>query len=124
MFEKLKQKLLDRIEKDAVKSDMTYHLNKGTKKHPRIKSITETVYIKRSKMPLTGDWQRIYPPVNEDGTFNIVNLIFGGRKNLIRLLFVLGLITIVLLGYKDLFNYIAYLEESCIPAINLGYNLP
>jgi len=75
-------------------------------------------------MLLTGDWQRIYPPVNEDGTFNIVNLIFGGRKNLIRLLFVLGLITIVLLGYKDLFNYIAYLEESCIPAINLGYNLP
>lgn len=125
MFEKLKQRLLDRIEKDAVKSEMTYHINEGTKKNPKIKSITETVYIRRSKMPLTGDWQRIYPPVNEDGTLNIVNFIFSGKKNLIRLLFVAGIITIVLLGFQELFNYINYLEEFCPrEIISTGYKLP
>ena len=82
MFENLKTKLLDRIERDAVKSEMTYRPTKNAKQ------ITETVYIKRSKLPIIGDWARIYPPVNEDGTWNLTNLIFGGRKNLIKLLFV------------------------------------
>lgn len=107
MFEKLKQKLLDRIERDAVKSECTYHPTRDAD------PITETVYLKRSKMPLTGDWQRIYPPVNEDGSWNIINLIFGGKKNLIRLLFIATLVVMVLLGFKELFNIINSLKESC-----------
>lgn len=114
MFEKLKQRLLDRIERDAVKSEMTYH---PTRDAP---GITETVYMKRSKTPLTGDWQRIYPPVNEDGSWNIINLVFGGKKNLIRLICVGGIIALVLLGFNATFNYIEYLKELIPPQILLG----
>ena len=49
MFEKLKKGMLDRIERDAVESEMTYHPTRNSE------GITETVYMKRSKTPLTGD---------------------------------------------------------------------
>lgn len=114
MFEKLKQNLLDRIERDAVKSEMTYHPTRDSE------PITETVYMKRSKTPLTGDWQRIYPPVNEDGSWNIINLIFGGKKNLYRLLMVAGIVVIVLLGFNATFNYIEALKETCVQQILIG----
>ena len=114
MFENLKTKLLDRIERDAVKSEMTYRPTKDAE------PITETVYIKRSKLPIIGDWARIYPPVNEDGTWNLTNLIFGGKKNLIKLLFVAGLIMIVFLGYKEILNYTEILKATCIQPINLA----
>lgn len=110
MFEKLKQNLLGKIERDAVKSEMTYYPIDSV-------PITELVYLKRSKMPLTGDWGRIYPPVNEDGTWNIINLIFGGKKNLLKLLFIAGLIAIAYLGFNELFQYIIHLEESCQPLL-------
>ena len=113
-IEYLKQKLLDRIERDAVKSEMTYHPTRDSE------GITETVYMKRSKTPLTGDWQRIYPPVNEDGSWNIINLIFGGEKNLYRLIFVGGLIAIVLFGFNATFNYIEYLKELIPQQILIG----
>lgn len=118
MFEKLKTRLLDRIERDAVKSEMTYTpvlFLTGKKGNP----ITETVYAKRSKLPLVGDWARIYPPVNEDMSWNFINLIFGGKKNLIKLIFVAGLIGIVLLGYNELFGYIETLKVSCVQQIIL-----
>lgn len=116
MFENLKEKLLERIEKDAAKSGMTYHLNKGTKKRPKIVAITETVYIKRSKIPFVGDWGRIYPPVNEDGSWNIINLIFGGKKNLIKLIAVAAIIGMVLFEFNHLFNVIEALREQ-VPRI-------
>lgn len=114
MFEKLKKGMLDRIERDAVESEMTYHPTRNSE------GITETVYMKRSKTPLTGDWQRIYPPVNEDGSWNIINLIFGGKKNLYRLICVSGVIAMVLFGFKELFNYIQYLEGLIPPQILIG----
>jgi hypothetical protein len=114
MFEKLKQKLLERIERDAMKSECTYRPTKNSE------PITETVYMKRSKMPLTGDWQRIYPPVNEDGSWNFINLIFGGKKNLIRLIFIGALIAMVLFGFSELFNYIDYLKGLIPPEIIIG----
>jgi len=119
MFEKLKQRLLERIERDAVKSECTYtpvEFLSGKKGDP----ITETVYMKRSKMPLTGDWQRIYPPVNEDGSWNVINVIFGGKKNLIRLIGVGAIVAMVLLGFNELFNYIGVLKETCIQPILIG----
>ena len=105
MLEKLKQKLLERIKRDAVKSECSYRMKRDSE------PITETVYIKRSKMPLIGDWARIYPPVNEDGSWNIINLVFGGKKNLIKLLFIVGLVGMVFLGFNELFEYIHHLEE-------------
>ncbi len=104
MFEKLKEGFLERIERDAVKSECTYRKTRDSE------PITETVYMKRSKMPLTGDWQRIYPPVNEDGSWNLINLIFGGKKNLIKLMCIGGLIAIVYFGFSETFQYIEHLE--------------
>jgi len=69
--------------------------------------------MKRSKMPLTGDWGRIYPPVNEDGSWNIPNLIFGGKKNLIKFIFIALIITSVLLGFNEIFNYVEAIKQSC-----------
>ncbi len=66
----------------------------------------------------TGDWGRIYPPVNEDGSWNVINLIFGGRKNLIKLLVVGMVIATVYLGFNELFQYIELLENTCIQPIN------
>jgi len=111
MFEKLKQKLLERIERDAVKSTMTYRKKRNSE------PITETVYLKRSKMPLTGDWGRIHPPVNENGSWNIINLVFGGKKNLIKLLLIGMIVAMILLGYYELFSYIEVLKENCVPMI-------
>ena len=71
----IKEILQNRIEKDAVKSTLSYTKRDG-------ESITEEVLLKRSKLPLVGDWARIYPPLNEDGSWNLPNLIFGGKKNL------------------------------------------
>lgn len=50
---------------------------------------TEEVLFKKSKLPLVGDWGRIYPPINEDGSTNWMNLIFGGKRNFFRLLVIL-----------------------------------
>ena len=106
MFEKLKIKLLDRIERDAVKSEMTYRPTLDAE------PVTEIVYMKRSKIPLVGDWARIYPPVNEDMSWNFTNLIFGGKKNLIKLIFIAGLVTLALIGYSELFSIIDSLKEA------------
>ncbi len=60
MFEKIKQKWQRRIEKNAFKSTLEYVDRTG-------KVNKEEVYFKRSSMPL-GDWQRIYPPLKDNGT--------------------------------------------------------
>lgn len=73
-----KENLQKRIEKNAVKSILTYE-DEG-------QMITEEVLLKRSKLPLIGDWARIYPPLNEDGSWNFMNAVFGGKKNLMKLI--------------------------------------
>jgi len=109
MFENIKQKILERQARDGVKSILTYKPSKNSEE-----TITEEVIMKRSKLPLIGDWGRIYPAVNEDKTWNIQNLLFGGRKNLIKLIIVGTIIAMILLGYADLFSYISILEEGCL----------
>lgn len=106
--------MLERIERDAIRSKCTYSMKIDSE------PITETVYMKRSKTPLVGDWQRIYPPVNEDNSWNLINLIFGGKKNLIRLLFVSGLVALVLFGFSETFHYIEILREACPQEILIG----
>jgi len=116
MLEKLKQRLLERIERDAVKSQCTYtpvSFWSGKKGNP----ITETVYMKRSHLPLVGDWARIYPPVTEDGKWNFVNLVFGGKKNLIKLLIISVIVGSVLAGFNEQFQYIEYLKGLVPPQL-------
>lgn len=88
MLEELKKTLQEKIETNAVKSEMTWTKSNG-------EQVTEQVYLKRSRIPLVGDWARVYPPLNEDGSWNIVNLIFGGKQNfwkLVGIMFILFLL--------------------------------
>ncbi len=65
----IKEKLQQRIEKNAVVSEM-----QGKK-----------VILKKSKIPiLGGEWREIHPPLNDDGKIILSNLIFGGWRNFIR----------------------------------------
>lgn len=68
-----------RIQKNSVASTMTWTDQKGT-------AHEEYVITKRSTMPLVGDWNRIYPPINEDDSINWMNVIFGGKRNFFKLL--------------------------------------
>lgn len=87
MLKSFKKIIQRRIEKNTVKSTLTWR-SFG-------EEITEVVLLKRSKMPLIGDWGRIYPPINEDGSLNLINLLFGGKKNFIRLVIIIGILTLI-----------------------------
>lgn len=78
-----KDKLQKRIEKNAVKiPNLTYKDSKG-REH------TEDIVLKKSNLPLIGDWGRIYPPVDENGKTLWLNLIFGGKKNFFKFLVIM-----------------------------------
>ena len=109
MFEELKEKLKKRIEENSYKSILNWKDAEG--EH------TEQVYMKRSKIPIIGDWTRIYPPVNENNTWNIVNLVFGGRKNLIKLLLILGIISLLYYGIYEMLESCRLLAKTCVPTI-------
>ena len=102
MLERLKRSMLERIERGAVKSEIN----------------GDTVYLKKSKLPLIGgEWQQINPPVNEDGSWNIVNLIFGGKRNFIILLIILAIAFMVLMQFKVNFDYLNILKDNpCVQA--------
>lgn len=105
----LKESLLNKIEKHAVKTTLE----------------GEVVYLKKSSMPLIGDWGRIYPPVNEDGSWNILNLVFGGKRNFIKLVLILILIGFVLLGFYEVFTqYNTLADQPCVKTcIDLAKNM-
>lgn len=89
MVESLKEWVQRKIEKGAIKS----YIN------------GEEVILKKSKMwVLGGDWSQIHPPVNEDGSINYVNFIFGGWRNLKLLIISLVLVGLVLLGFHEVFQ--------------------
>jgi hypothetical protein len=109
----IKRVLQERIEKNAVKiPNISYTTKKG-------KEITEDIIIKHSSLPLVGDWGRIYPPLDEYGKVNWINTIFGGKKNFIKLLIILGIVAIVLLGYYELFSQLTYLKDSCVCSMKI-----
>jgi len=108
-----KEKLKERIEKNAIKSQLTWTDKKGIVH-------TENVILKRSRLPIIGDWARIYPPVNENDKINWANTIFGGRKNLIKLLITFGVLIIIGLGYWEQVKNVEVLLNN--PCINLCIN--
>ena len=90
VFDKLKENLIKRIEENSIKSDLVYTDNEGIEH-------TETVYLKRGKGRF-GDWHQVYLPVDEETKkWNIPNALFGGKRNLIKLLFYLGVVALFLL---------------------------
>ena len=105
--ERIKLGIQKRTEKNAVKvPSISYKDRTGN-------VITEDIVIKRSNLPLIGDWARVYPVLNEDGSWNIINAIFGGKKNLIKLLIVLGLVAVVLLAFSEFFSQYDALKSAC-----------
>lgn len=78
MFEKLKQTMLERIEKDSIKVNVN----------------GEKVYLKKSGFPK--EWHVIYPPVDpETGKWDKLNFLFGGKANALKYL-VIGVIVLLL----------------------------
>lgn len=101
MLEKLKEDLIRKIERGSIKSELN----------------GEIVYMKKSKLPLIGDWARIYPPINEDGTWNLTNFIFGGKQNLWKLLISIGIIAMVFFAFYEVLNgYEVLANHPCVSA--------
>ena len=103
-----KDRLQERIEKNSVKSEMSW-----TDKNGNI--YTEEVIMKKSSMPLVGDWNRIYPPIDENGSINWINTIFGGRKNLIKLIIIFTIILMVFLAFREV--SLAYENLKNMPCV-------
>lgn len=109
MFEKLKKSMQEKIEKNGVKvPDISYTDKDG-------KVNTESIVLKRNNFPLIGDWSRVYPPVNEDGSWNKINFWFGGKKNLLKLLIILVIVAMMLLAFKEIFGQYSELRGLCEP---------
>ena len=108
MFERFKERLQERIQKNATKIPNISWTEKNGTVH------TEDIILKRSRIPLIGDWMRIYPPLNENGKANWINIIFGGKKNFIKLLLILGILALFMIGYYDVFHSYSVLQQTCI----------
>lgn len=76
------------IEKNTFKSEMIWYSHKGQVEN------RENVIMKRSLIPVFGDWVRIYPVRNEDESINWFNFIFGGKKNFAKLLIIFAIIAL------------------------------
>ena len=120
MFEKIKKNWQKKIERNAFKSELKYInregiklLNSGTpmSELPNKVIVTEDVIWKRSLLPL-GDWGRIYPPIKENGKLSLTNLIFGGWRNLVKLIAILTIVALVFIQFKDNFNTIETLKAA------------
>lgn len=101
-----KEKMLLKIEQNCVKSTLD----------------GKVVYLKKSKIPIFGgEWKEIHPPVNEDLSVNWINLIFGGRRNLMRLILLGAIVTMVILQFRENYRILGQAIECCnrCNAINL-----
>lgn len=86
-LEKLKQSMLERIERNAIKIDIS-----GKK-----------IYLKKSGM--FKEWRVIYPPVNpETKKWDWVNFIFGGKSNAFRTFIVGVIILLLIFGISQIIN--------------------
>lgn len=105
----LKERMLERIEQNAIKVNV-----KG-----------EKVYLKKSGFPK--EWHVIYPPVDpETKKWDLTNLIFGGKANAVKT-FVIGVIVLLLaLGvYEIVQTYNATFSNPVVQAClqNAGIKL-
>ena len=109
MFEKLKKRMQERLEKNGVKIPNISYTDKNGVVH------TEDIILVRSKLPLIGDWARAYTPVNEDNSWNIPNVIFGGRRNLVKFVIVMAIVGMILFAFYNVFTQYETLVELCKP---------
>lgn len=93
-----KEKLQKRLEKNAIKVNVN----------------GEDILMKKSGL-LTKEWHRFHPPINEDGSWNWINFIFGGKYNLVNLLAILGIIALLFLGLNQIFTSLqSIIDTPCV----------
>jgi hypothetical protein len=84
----------------------------------------EKVYLAKGSIIPTNkmkEWSQIYPAVDEEtGKVIWVNLIFGGWRNLIKLLVILGIATLVLLQFKENYAILHQAIECCNRCNNIN----
>jgi len=60
-------------------------------------------------------WRIVHPIKNEDRTINWMNLLFGGKGNLVTLLLILLILGGLYFGFKDLLlQYKHIFNDSCV----------
>lgn len=101
----LKDKLYNKFEKKIVKSELD----------------GETIYLAKgsifSWIPLIGkrmkEWHQVYPPLDESKNWNKANVIFGGWRNLFKLIVVMALLSVAYFQYSVLLgNSKEYMDGS------------
>ena len=114
--ESIKNKLIERIKKNTIEQEVSW-MDSFKNEHK------EKILLKKSNIPLIGDWTRVYSPINlNDKSWNWFNLLFGGKKNLYKLLLIFLILGILwfqmnsLLGnakeYMDGNKYIIVEKEA------------
>jgi len=108
MLEKFKETLIKRIEQNSVKSELKYKDRDGVEH-------TEVVYLKRGKGKHS-EWHQCYLPINEETKkWHIPNALFGGTRNLIRLLIYLGIFAFFMYAIKEAYvNYETIMNLPCV----------
>ncbi|MFW6130177.1 MAG: hypothetical protein ACOC56_03260 [Atribacterota bacterium] len=104
----LKQKIQERIEKDAVVSEIN-----GRKVVLKESAGIFEIFPKEIKDKFK-EWKEINPIINEDGRVNYINLIFGGWRNLITLLIILFIVGMYLMQYFQALHLITELQDNCV----------
>jgi len=60
------------------------------------------------------EWSEIHPPIDENGNWNKINLIFGSWRNFVIILLILALVGLFLSQYLTAVSVIKKLQEVCI----------
>lgn len=112
MLENLKKWMQEKIERDAVVSNI----------------YGEKVILKKSMIPIIGgDWKQIHPPVDPNSVeqatdehgntdwkkvkWNVINAIFGGWSNFWILVFVLAIVVTALIQYFETVSLITQMQN-------------
>ena len=78
--------------------------------------LNEKVYLKKDFL----GWRNVNPIRNEDNSINYINLIFGGYRSFLSLLFILILIAIFFYGFYEAVNSMRAIVEDPCKACNLA----
>ena len=70
----------------------------------------DTLYFKKDMF----GYRQVYPIRNPDGKINLVNLIFGGKRNVMNLILIVIAIIVLYIGISDLLSsYQAIAANPC-----------
>jgi hypothetical protein len=91
----LKESMQRRIEKAAIKVNVN----------------GEDILLKNSGL-IVKEWHRFHPPIDENGNWNWLNFIFGGKSNLVNLIAILVIIGLLFFGLGEIFGGMQNIIDS------------